>query len=238
MAYEKLTYTNSDELCERMAQECDTCLLSFSCGKDSVASWLQCRKYFKHIIPYYRYLVPNMDFVNDNIKYYEDFFGQHIYQFPSPNFYRLLRDGVFQSKERWDAICANSEDLPTSEYTELLLADALREIGNIPENAYCAVGNRASDSPMRRMSISKSGAVNHNKKTFFPVYDWLQDRLLKEMDDAGVKFATDYQVWSNTFDSLSYKYLSKMRDAFPEDYKRCLEYFPMCELEFWRRGER
>lgn len=235
--YENLSYTNSDELCEQMASECDTVLLSFSCGKDSVASWLQCRKYFKTIIPYYRYLVPDLDFVDDNLAYYEDFFGQHIYRMPSPNFYRLIRDGVFQSHERWSAICS-MEDIPGKDYDELMCANLMREVGNLSDAVYCAVGNRAADSPMRRMSISKSGAVNHNKQTFFPVYDWLQGRLLKEMDDAGVKFATDYNIWSNTFDSLTYKYLSKMRETFPNDYAKIIKAFPMAQLEFWRRGER
>ena len=235
--YEKLSYTNSDELCEQMAQECDTVLLSFSCGKDSIASWIQCRKYFKHIIPYYRYLVPDLKFVDESIEYYEQVFGQHIYKLPSPNFYRLIRDGVFQSPERWDAICS-IDDLPTAEYTETVLADIVREVGKLPPFAYCAVGNRASDSPMRRMSIAKSGAVNHNKKTFFPIYDWNKDRLLSEIDGAGIKLSADYNIWSNTFDSLTYKYLSRMRDTFPDDYNRIIDAFPMAQLEFMRRGER
>ena len=236
--YERLSYANSDELCEQMAAECDTVLLSFSCGKDSVASWLQCRKYFKYIVPYYRYFIPDLKFVEDNIKYYEDFFGQKIYTFPSPNYYRMIRDGVFQSKERWDAIIQLRDEIPTRDYTELFLADMIRREGKLPQEAYCAVGNRAADSPMRMMNIKKNGCVNHNKKTFYPVYDWNKERLLREIKSAGVKLATDYQVWNNTFDSLSYKYLSRMREAFPEDYQRCLDIFPMAELEFWRRGEK
>lgn len=236
--YENLSYTNSDELCEQMAKECDTVLLSFSCGKDSVASWLQCRKYFKHIVPYYRFFIPGLKFVEDNIKYYEDFFGQKIYMFPSPNYYRMIRDGVFQSKERWEAICKITDEIPTTYYTEVFLADFIRRTGKIPQNAYCAVGNRAADSPMRMMNIKKNGSVNHNKKTFYPVYDWNKERLISEITAAGVKLATDYKAWNNTFDSLSYKYLSRMREVFPEDYKRCLEVFPMAELEFWRRGEK
>ena len=237
--YEHLSYKTSDELCEQMAQECDTILLSFSCGKDSVASWLQCRKYFKHIVPYYRYLVPDLEFVDDNLKYYEDFFGQHIYRFPSPNFYRMLRDGVFQSHARWIAIQTLTAygEMPQSSYNEFVLAELIREVGNLPEGAYCAIGNRASDSPMRRMNISKNGCINHNKKTFYPVYDWLQERLVREITQAGVKLATDYTLWNNTFDSMSYKYLSEMREHLPKDYERCLTVFPMAQLEFMRRGE-
>ena len=126
---------------------------------------------------------------------------------------------------------------PGKEFTDTALADLVRMYGNLSDNVLCAVGNRMTDSPMRRMALSKSGAVNLNKKIFYPVYDWSHGRLLKELDDAHVKLATDYNLWSNTFDSCSYKYLSKMRDVFPDDYERVLEIFPMAKLEFMRRGE-
>ena len=235
--YDRLSYTNSDELCEQMSRECNTILLSFSGGKDSVASWLQCRKYFKNIIPFYRELVPNLKFVEEDLKYYEDFFGQHIYRFPSPNFYRMLRDGIFQDHQRWVAICSMKREWPQKDFTDTALADLVRMYGGLSDNVYCGVGNRMTDSPMRRMALSKSGAVNHTKKIFYPVYDWSHGRLLKELDESGVKLSVDYNLWSNTFDSLSYKYLSKMRDVFPEDYEKILKAFPMAKLEFMRRGE-
>ena len=36
--YERIEYTNSAELCEQMAQECDTAIIAFSTGKDSIAA--------------------------------------------------------------------------------------------------------------------------------------------------------------------------------------------------------
>ena len=95
--YERLSYTTSAELCEQMARECDTAILAFSCGKDSIAAWLQMRKYFKHIVPYYCYIVPGLEFVEKSLSYYEDFFGCHIYRLPHRSLYRFLRGMVFQS---------------------------------------------------------------------------------------------------------------------------------------------
>lgn len=74
--YERIEYTNSAELCERMAQECDTAIIAFSTGKDSIAAWLQMRRYFKRIVPYYCYSVPNLGFVERSLAYYEDFSGR------------------------------------------------------------------------------------------------------------------------------------------------------------------
>ena len=44
----------------------DKALLSFSCGKDSWAAWLSARDYFD-FTPYYLYLVPGLEFVEDYV---------------------------------------------------------------------------------------------------------------------------------------------------------------------------
>ena len=235
--YEKLSYTNSDELCEQMAKECDTCIMSFSIGKDSIGSWLQVRKYFKHIVPFYNWFLPDGELWEDNLKYYEDFFGQKIYRMPSPSLYRFLRDGTFQPHERWVAICQLLDDMPDEDYDTTQEMEILRYIGNMPEYAYCAVGNRAADNPMRMMNIRKSGAVNHNKKTFYPIYDWKQERLLNEIDAAGIKLPTDYNLWANSFDGMEYMYIAPLKEHCPKDYEKLIHAFPMAQLEFMRREQ-
>ena len=90
--YENLRHKTSSEMCEQMAAECDTAILAFSTGKDSIAAWLQMRKYFKRIIPYYCYTVPGLTFVEESLKYYEDFFGTHICRLPHRSLARMLRN--------------------------------------------------------------------------------------------------------------------------------------------------
>ena len=51
--YDRVDASSGESLCRTMAEECDTAILAFSTGKDSIAAWLQLRKYFKHIVPYY-----------------------------------------------------------------------------------------------------------------------------------------------------------------------------------------
>jgi hypothetical protein len=40
-----------------------TCILSFSCGKDAIAAWLELKRYFDNIVPVYMNLVPGLEFV-------------------------------------------------------------------------------------------------------------------------------------------------------------------------------
>lgn len=234
MAYDKLEYTNSAELCEQMAAECDTCILAFSTGKDSIAAWLQLRKYFKRIIPYYCYLIPGMEFVEDSLKYYEDFFGTHIYRLPHKSFYRMLNELMFQKPK--NVLAIEAAKLPDeNQYNDMVIGDIIRYCEQLPETVYAANGVRMADSPMRRISIKTHGAISHNQKRFFPVYDWKKDDLIRSFDESGVKLPVDYHIWGRTFDGIDYRFLKPLKDNFPNDYQKLLDWFPFADLEIARR---
>lgn len=73
------------------AQGHNRLLLSFSCGKDSLAMWLWLRETKQvEIIPYFLYWVPGLSFVERALDYYEQVFGQRITRLPHPLFYDLL----------------------------------------------------------------------------------------------------------------------------------------------------
>ena len=231
--YKDLEYSTSAELCEKMAAECDTAILAFSCGKDSIASWLQMRRYFRRIVPYYCYVVPGLQFVEDSLKYYEDFFGCHIYRLPHRSFPRYMRQKVFQPPSHVKAIAAG--DIPArDEYTDEIIGDIIRYSGKLPDAAFTGVGVRAADSPYRRIAIGRHGAINYNRKQFFPVYDWVKDDIIRAIDEAGIKLPVDYRLFGRTFDGLDYRFTKEIRDHFPEDYERLLEWYPFAELDIMR----
>ena len=88
---------SSNDVCELVRQESDTVILAFSSGKDSVGAWLQLRRYFAHVVPFYLYLCPDLDFVENSLRYYEEFFGTRIIRLPHPATYNELNHGVFAS---------------------------------------------------------------------------------------------------------------------------------------------
>lgn len=229
--YEQLDYQTGAELCEQMAAECDTAILAFSCGKDSIAAWLQMRRHFKRIVPYYCYCVPGLDFVEDSLRYYEDFFQTRIYRLPHRSFWAWMAEGLFQPPERITTI----EDFDMPAFDDAILGEVIRQAGSLPEGAYTGIGVRAADSPMRRVAIKRWGAVNHNSKQFYPVYDWKKADMLRELKASGVKLPVDYKLFGRTFDGLDYRFLAPIKEHFPEDYQRILEWFPLADLEFYRR---
>lgn len=234
--YDGLRYENSAQLCERMAAECDTAILAFSTGKDSIAAWLQMRKYFKRIVPYYCYVVPELGFIEKSLAYYEDFFGCHIYRLPHRSLYRFLRGMVFQPPEHVTKI--EALDLPGEEYDDTMIGEIIRDCAGLPAAAYTGTGVRAADSPMRRLAMKTHGAINHNGKRFYPVYDWCKTDLLKVFAESGVRLPVDYKLFGRTFDGLDYRFLKPIKEHFPDDYERIIAWYPLAELELFRRGER
>lgn len=221
---------SGEQVIARIRERTDTILLGFSRGKDSICTWLECRKHFR-VIPFYLYRIPGVSFVDESLAYYERFFGCHIYRIPHPATYRQLREMVFQPPERCRII--ESFDLP--QYTYEDAQGMLREHLGLGDEVFCAMGVRAADSAQRRIAINRYGAINEKRLQFFPVWDWDKERLLSAIVGAGVKLPVDYRLFGRSFDGIDYRFLEPIRRYFPRDYERILRWFPLAELEILRR---
>lgn len=208
----------------------DTCLLAFSCGKDSIAAWIEVNRYFDKVIPFYKYLVPGLEFVEESLAYYEKTFGTKIIQMPHPSLYRWLNNLTFQAPEN----CAIVERANLPEFNHPDVERVVKEDLGLPLETYTAVGVRAVDSPMRWASIKTHGAVNHKNKNWYPVYDWRIDKLKAEVEQADIKLPVDYAMFGRSFDGLDYRFLKPIKENFPRDYAKILELFPLVDLELFR----
>ncbi|HZV34090.1 MAG TPA: phosphoadenosine phosphosulfate reductase [Verrucomicrobiae bacterium] len=220
----------SERVCEKVAEQTDTVILSFSCGKDSIAAWLAIRPYFKKIIPYFLYIVPDLEFVETSLKYYEDFFETHIYRMPHTSWFRMLKTLTFQPPERIPVI--DSFELGEVDYEEL--RDLVCDTAKIPRRTFDAKGTRAADSIMRRTNFKRRGGINYNRNFFFPVWDWRKEELVTRLKESGVKMPIDYALFGRSFDGIDFRFLYPIKENFPDDYARILEWFPLAELEIKR----
>jgi len=228
-----MEYKTSEELCEKMAERLNgVCLLRFSCGKDAIASYIQLRKYFHKIVPIYHYLHPDLDFINKSLSYYEEVMGTKIIRVPNQMLYKHLNSGLFQSKLSWAII--QKMQLPNFDNDDV--NGYVKDDLGLEDNVMAAIGVRASDSLNRWRSINKFGAVNENRKTFFPVYDWNIERLVKEIKDSGIKLPVDYKIWGKSFDGLDYRFIKPLKDHFPDDYEKLKQFFPLIDVELKRYG--
>lgn len=226
-------HKDSDALCAEIAahNSGEVCLLSFSCGKDSIAAWLQLQRYFKRVVPFYCFLIPGLSFVEKSLAYYERKFGAPIIRFPHRWLYDALNDLTFQAPEN----CAIVEraDLAHFGYEEAYRI--IKEDAGLPQQTWVATGVRTVDNPLRHVAVKQNGAFNAGLRTFMPVYDWKGARVLDEIRNAGVALPIDYKIFGRSFDGIDYRFLKPLRDHFPEDFAKVKALFPLVELEFWRR---
>jgi hypothetical protein len=206
-------------------------MLAFSTGKDCIAAHLAIRDHFDEVIPFYLYLVPGLEFVDEALDYYERtlFGGRRIVRMPHPSLYRWINGNVYQSPERVPVI--EAARLPEFDYKNV--HDLIRDQFNL-KGAMVATGVRAADSPMRRMSIMRHGPISKAKGEYFPVWDWRKADLLEAFERHDIKLTRDYEVWGRSFDGLDARFLIPMKKHFPADFKKVLEWFPLAEADIFR----
>jgi 3'-phosphoadenosine 5'-phosphosulfate sulfotransferase (PAPS reductase)/FAD synthetase len=226
-------YASSAELCEAVLDQGGPAVaLSFSCGKDAVAAFLQLRaRGFTRIVPFHMYLLPDLEFVERGIRYYEDKFATPILRVPHPSLCRMMRNLVFQPPE----CAAIVERVAWPRLTAGDIARHVRRVSNLPEDAWVAIGTRAADSPLRLMSIKRHGSLNPKRRTFLPVYDWKVADVAQAINDAGLKLTVDYRWMGRSFDGIDERFLAPIKKHAPRDYDRILAAFPLAHLEHFRR---
>lgn len=207
-------------------------LLAFSGGKDAVAAWLTIRPYFENVIPVYMYIVPCLSFIEESLEYYENFFETKIIRMPHPSLIRWLNGNVFRPPEQ--VLVVEQAELPEITYEDVFAA--VREEKGLKKNVFYATGVRAADSPMRRIAISRYGAISQEQMKYHPVWDLKKSDLLDLFKKHNVKLSKEYKYFGRTFDGLDIRFIKPLKDHFPEDYKKVLEWFPFVELELRRFG--
>ncbi len=221
----------SAEMRARLAEEGRPVLLAFSRGKDSIAAWLALREAGVDVIPYHMYLVPDLAFVEDSIAYFAEWFGCRIHNIPHPSLYRWLNSFTFQAPERLAII--EAARLPSPEYADIiamLTADLA-----LPADTWIADGVRACDSPVRRLSIAQHGPMKAGSRKVSVIWDWTVAEVRECIQTAGVELPVEYEWFGRSFDGLDHRFLGPLRDHAPGDYQRVLEWFPLAELELFRR---
>lgn len=224
----------SEELCERLAKENGTVICSFSMGKDSIGAAIQLQRYFERVEYVFMYMVPDLEFQERALSYYEQVLGKKIKRMPNPSIYKQINNLMYQHPANIDLIDEQIEQGKLYEGTYDDIFAAVKHDYKLPNETFVGVGVRASDSLARRTTVKQTGGINHKRKQFYPVFDWNAERLVKEIRQSGIKLPIDYRIWGRSFDGLDYRFLKPLKDRFPRDYEKVKEFFPFVDLEIKR----
>lgn len=221
---------SGSETIAEMASKHKGTIVAFSCGKDSVAAWLAIRESFDRVVPYYLYLVPGLEFVEESILHYEQYFRCRIMRLPHPSLHRMLNNMVFQPPEH--CLVIEQAQLPNHSYEDV--RQVVCESSGLPGGTYVADGVRAADSPMRRVAINTHGPISHGQHKYHPVWDMVKADMVALFRRHGVKLPREYNWFGRSFDGLDLRFLVPIKKHAPRDYQRILEYFPLADLEVFR----
>jgi hypothetical protein len=214
---------------QRIRQDGDTVLLSFSCGKDSLACWVNLRDAGFKVVPFYMQLVPGLAFIERSLRYYEEFFGAHIYRVNHPNFYAAI--DVYRHQPPWRKEAIDTMMVPIFKYGDV--EEGVKRTAGLKPTAWTAVGTRFADSPLRRARMNKQG-FSIDRRHFFPICEFLKSDVVRCLAKAKVKLPIDYALFGRSFDGIDYRFLRQIKDYFPEDYVKILEWFPEAGAELFR----
>lgn len=211
-------------------------LLAFSGGKDSISSWLALLDSGmppERIHPYYVNMVPNLEFINRTMEYFEEKFQTRIARYPSPMHYQRLNYGTFQTEERMEII--EAAWLPNFDFPDVIAA-VHKDLG-FEEELWKCDGVRATDSIVRRIAMRDHGPMRHGTRKVSPIWDWRITDVRNAMAYHEIEWPVDYEWFGRSFDGIDYRFLRPIKDNAPEDYERLLDWYPLLELELIRNEQ-
>ncbi|MDK4338306.1 hypothetical protein [Corynebacterium accolens] len=234
------TVETSAEMRQKLAEDGRPVLVSFSRGKDSICAMIALMAAGVEVIPVHLWRVPGLSFEEESLKKFEEFFGMKIYNLPHRDFWYMLYHGVNTAPWQEAIIeAAGIEEVPFPAFWDMVRY----ELG-LDEDTWVADGVRANDSPMRRLSIQRNGPWTANVKrirgeeyltrTAHVVWDWSIADIRRCIAQNNVDLPVDYDLFKRTFDGVDYRFMQPMRDKLPDDYQKCLDWFPGIEMEMMR----
>lgn len=217
----------SEQALEFVARQTGTVILAFSRGKDSIAAWLSLRQRLR-VVPVHLYAVPELQFIEDSLRYFEDWFKTPIIRLPHPMLFQNLATGLFQSPRH--AARLRGARLPALDVYGTL--DAFRD--EAEPDAWIAFAMSQNDSIVRRTVIKKRGAVQPKKRQVYVNHDWDKARMIEALERSKVRLPVDYKHHGRSFNGLDVRWLGWVKEHFPADWQRLLAWFPLAEVELKR----
>lgn len=233
--------TEAHRICEEVKKlqgGDDRVLLSFSCGKDAWATWCAIKDHVD-VYPFLYFAhfdVCGAGWMRGYMEYCEKKIGRRIVRLPAPNTYESLgaKALVYQPPHR----CLSLEAINLPQFSFEDVQKAAANVWGLPESTFTALGVRAADSQRRAMHFRKHGPISENKKKFYPVWDMKKDGLVDALTENNVKLPPDYRIFGRSYDGAYFLFSKEIKEHYPSDYEKILEFYPLLELEAYRYEKR
>jgi len=207
-------------------------VLHFSCGADSVASYLKLKEHGIKPILVYHYFLPTLPMVQNYISYFEKKFNERVYQFPSTLFSEMIDNALFQlpikAREKFrNRIGSFGLDKHSKERFDKLLDSTLG--GNVTFH----LGLRYTDGIRRYQHLQKFGCSYQNK--FYPIVSFQVKDIQDILERHDCLLPIEYGLWGTSFESPRSWNINLIKENCPETFKQITEVFPLIGAEGFRK---
>jgi phosphoadenosine phosphosulfate reductase len=205
---------------EKTAKKHPKVLVSYSGGKDSLATLDMCLKTFEHVEAFFMYLIEGLR--SDAISMqYATARGVKIRYYPHWILFRMIKTGAY---------CLNTihtDNLPDTQLRDIL--DLAKHESGIDIIAH---GAKNSDSLWRKRNL----AATHYEDVIYPLLDWRKEEVIAYLKSNKIPYPKDEKkgVTINGLD-LTRQALLALHDRFPDDFKKLCVVFPFAEAIIWHR---
>lgn len=193
----------------------DSVIVGFSGGKDSIVTLDLCFKYFKNVVPFFMYLVPDLEFQEKTLRWYENKYDTEIIRIPHFECSNFLKYGSFTLAD-WNVDIVGIND--TYAY--------LREKTGYH---WIAAGERCADSIVRNAMIKKSGSIDYKRGRFYPLAYWKKNEVLQYIKQKKLYLSSEQKKIGFSFRSLAGEELAVIKEHYPADFQKIKAVYPFCE---------
>lgn len=204
--------------------------IGFSTGKDSVVGLDMLIKAGIKPYPIFFYQVPNLEFIENNLKMYEDYFKVKIARMPHPILYDHFRHQDWQPYQETITIGQFNFPKLTFEYVNKVW---LRN-NNITDVEYDCNCMKMADSLNRRLILSKKPDIDNDKKIIYLTKYFTKTEIFEYIKKNNIPLTKDYEIFGISWDGLSYHFSCGVKKYYPKDYEKIKEYFPLIDAEILR----
>ena len=190
----------------------DSVIVGFSGGKDSIVTLDLCLKYFKRVVPFFMYLVPDLEFQEKMLKHYENRYGIEILRIPHFECSDFLKYGSFT--------------IPDLDVNIVTINDTYAFLREQTGIHWIAAGERCADSIVRNAMIKKSGSIDFKRGRFYPLAYWSKNEVLQYIKFHKLYLSPEQKKIGFSFRSLAGNELSVIKELYPKDYEKILKVYP------------
>ncbi|GHT02074.1 hypothetical protein AGMMS49525_04840 [Bacteroidia bacterium] len=204
--------------------------IGFSTGKDSVVGMDLLIKAGIEPMPIYFYIVPNLQFIEDNLTMYENHFGVKIARMPHPILYDYINHQDWQPFDR--ALTIGSYNLGKSSFEELTkLYLTSKNFKGFDYDCNCM---KMADSLNRRLLLRNLPDVDTKRKIIYLTKYFTDTMCFDYIKENNIPLTDDYKIFGRSWDGLNYHFLYGVKKFYPNDYELIKEMFPLIDAEIFR----